>query len=173
MAQDEPPLPIARDNERSSLCSLCGDVGFREALLPCRAAGCSRVQHTYCGRYRPEMMDDAGRWRCEWCAYRPSADEEEEGPSPRKRARRVAPRQPSPSPPPSSDGAGTIDMTEIPASSTAMTDDDDRVKISSSRAIDRWKSLAKKTRLGGKKYKLLADVLCFPETERTSTTPTA
>ncbi|CAA7408334.1 unnamed protein product [Spirodela intermedia] len=202
---EEAPAPIVGGDEgKSFFCSLCGDVGFREALLPCRARGCSRLQHTYCGRYCPEMMDDAGRWRCEWCAWKVSSDrlgEDEE--SGRKRARRVLPFSSSPEmikqasperpidkdrsressvtagrehpPPACTSGPGntsiinaSVEITNVTHKHVGAND-----RGSSSRALDRWRNLAKRTRLGGKKYKLLADVLCFPGRERTSTTPTA
>ncbi|XP_010278431.1 PREDICTED: uncharacterized protein LOC104612634 [Nelumbo nucifera] len=177
------------------ICSLCGDVGFRDALVLCRKCG-FRLQHTYCSRLYPEI--DTEKWSCEWCLH----EEEKRKESKRRRSKvfeflleiaQSLPERdnnPSPTSPSRNDdkricrqddrfaASGEkrfhVASTETTREKEKDKEREEKEKPSSlkknstvaaarcsekNKALDRWRNLAK-TKLGCRRYKLLADVHC-------------
>ncbi|KAG9443872.1 hypothetical protein H6P81_015212 [Aristolochia fimbriata] len=158
-------------------CCLCGDIGFSKDLVLCPICG-FRLQHTYCSRSYPGI--DMAMWRCEWCVY--EQEKRDSG------AKRVKPGElvsenaavdlrdgdESASPAAADDGANASEETK---KARRKRDDDRRQapaapgacpkskrhKSSGGGGSDRWRKLncnSPSTRVIGRRYKLLADVLC-------------
>ncbi|KAI5056836.1 hypothetical protein GOP47_0028654 [Adiantum capillus-veneris] len=64
---DKPDFPAENDSKEVEMeCNMCGDVGLREQLIPCRAKGCQRYQHTYCSNWYPQEKPEF-TGLCNWC----------------------------------------------------------------------------------------------------------
>ncbi|XP_068661175.1 PHD finger-containing protein 1-like [Aristolochia californica] len=150
-------------------CCLCGDIGFSKDLILCPICG-FRLQHTYCSRSYPGI--DMATWRCEWCVY---DQEKREAGSKSSKPSELALDAVVQSPNTAPDGGEATEDTyasEEIKKARRKRDDDRRqtpnagISPKSKRhksGSDRWRKLncnSPSTRVIGRRYKLLADVLC-------------
>ncbi|XP_068636343.1 PHD finger-containing protein 1-like [Aristolochia californica] len=159
------------DGEVEAVCSLCGDIGFRNALIPCRKCG-FRHQHTYCSRLYPNI--DMEKWCCEWCLHEEekqasrrskvfeflleiaqslpenSSDENEEKRICRREERVAEEKHPA---------APSKEHVSVPKENKSTAAKKNVRCVEKNKALDRWRNLTK-NRFGCRRYKLLADVLC-------------
>ncbi|XP_077236834.1 uncharacterized protein LOC143878423 [Tasmannia lanceolata] len=159
-----------QNGEIETVCSLCGDFGFRNALILCRKCG-FRHQHTYCSRLYPNI--DMKNWSCEWCLH-----EEEKQASKRSKVfeflLEIAQSFPEKSPSGKDEKRICRRADRFSPEEKRFTEgsreigSDARYKnslkksvryVEKNKALDRWRNLAK-SKLGCRRYKLLADVLC-------------
>ncbi|KAG9450157.1 hypothetical protein H6P81_010122 [Aristolochia fimbriata] len=157
-----------------TVCSLCGDIGFRNALIRCRKCG-FRHQHTYCSRLYPNI--DREKWSCEWCLHEEEKqasrrskvfeflleiaqslpENSSEGNEEKRICRRVEERVGQDKQPAAPSKEHIWEPKEHRSGSTAVKKSARCVE--KNKALDRWRNLAK-NRFGSRRYKLLADVLC-------------
>ncbi|KAK1314431.1 hypothetical protein QJS10_CPA06g02589 [Acorus calamus] len=57
---------LAKYKEEELCCCICGDIGFPKHLLRCPSC-VFRFQHSYCSRLYPKVEKES--WMCEWCFY--------------------------------------------------------------------------------------------------------
>ncbi|KAL6903377.1 hypothetical protein ACP4OV_004190 [Aristida adscensionis] len=124
----------------ATVCSMCGDVGFPDKLFQC--ARCRhRFQHSYCTNYYGDgAPPSAGSDLCDWCV----ADV----------ARGKARWSSSAAAGKQHGGAGSQE-----SSSTTSSGGGGRGKASGGGG-DQETGRPRATRPGGRRYKLLKDVLC-------------
>ncbi|KAK1602495.1 hypothetical protein QYE76_018209 [Lolium multiflorum] len=66
----------------STVCSMCGDVGFPDKLFRCARCRC-RSQHSYCTNYYGDAApSEAGAGVCDWCLSNEGAPAARKNPSP-------------------------------------------------------------------------------------------
>ncbi|RWR86691.1 Late cornified envelope protein 1E [Cinnamomum micranthum f. kanehirae] len=121
--------------DNPSVCCMCGDIGFPEKLFHCTRCR-SRFQHSYCTNYVESL--ETGTGFCDWCR---SEDRKAKvhGTNSKKSAGK---------------DAGSISRSEYSG---------DKIKLSDrEESSDRGKSAGSTAspRPGGRRYKLLKDVLC-------------
>ncbi|XP_047079834.1 uncharacterized protein LOC124690499 [Lolium rigidum] len=74
-----PPSPLPMS---STVCSMCGDVGFPDKLFRCARCRC-RSQHSYCTNYYGDAApSEAGAGVCDWCLSNEGAPAARKNPSP-------------------------------------------------------------------------------------------
>ncbi|XP_058113419.1 uncharacterized protein LOC131256561 [Magnolia sinica] len=131
------------------VCGLCGDIGFRTALFPCKRCG-FRLQHSYCSRKYPNI--DIKSWCCDWCLH-----EEEKQASRKSRVFEflLEIAQSFPEKSPSGNEEKRVCRREEKRIASSTGEKGGLKK--NSKALDRWRSLAK-NKIGCRRYKLLADV---------------
>ncbi|KAF0894082.1 hypothetical protein E2562_033961 [Oryza meyeriana var. granulata] len=122
----------------STVCSMCGDVGFPDKLFQC--ARCRyRFQHSYCTNYYGDAAPaSAGSDMCDWCLSDVAG---------KTRYSSVAgkPQQ----------GAGSQESSTTSSSSAGRGG-----KASAGAGAGEQESGRRGTKAAGRRYKLLKDVLC-------------
>ncbi|CAM0903472.1 unnamed protein product [Alopecurus aequalis] len=115
----------------ATVCSMCGDVGFPDKLFQC--ARCRyRFQHSYCTNYYGDGAPaSAGADMCDWCLGDVAG-----------KVRRCSGKQ---------QASGSHDSTTTSSSGRA-----DKAGSGGDQESGRRGS----TKVGGRRYKLLKDVLC-------------
>lgn len=114
-------------------------------MLPCR----------YCSRLYPDKLDK-DNWVCEWCIHHQHQHQhlhqrEQEDEAQRKRIKPTT----STTPAGGVGGGGTYSSGAIRSPVVVVG------PKKNSKAVDRWRRLARAAKMGsGRRYKLLADVLC-------------
>uniref|UniRef100_A0ACD5US81 Uncharacterized protein n=1 Tax=Avena sativa TaxID=4498 RepID=A0ACD5US81_AVESA len=121
----------------ATVCSMCGDVGFPDKLFQC--ARCRyRFQHSYCTNYYGDGAPaSAGADTCDWCL----------GDVAGNKARRCASASGK------QQAAGSHDSTTTSSSGRAA----DKAPGGGDQESGRR---GPSTKVGGRRYKLLKDVLC-------------
>ncbi|TVU01423.1 hypothetical protein EJB05_38461 [Eragrostis curvula] len=124
----------------ATVCSMCGDVGFPEKLFRC--ARCRhRFQHSYCTNYYGDGAPaSAGSDTCDWCLSDVSG-----------KARWS---------PTSAAAAGKQHASGGSLESTSTTSSGSGKGKSTVSGGDQRETGRRATRPGGRRYKLLKDVLC-------------
>ncbi|KAJ7219823.1 hypothetical protein O6H91_17G056200 [Diphasiastrum complanatum] len=169
-------------------CSMCGDVGFIKELLRCKKC-LHRLQHRYCSRGYPDIRLD--EYICDWCYGSKKSSTVNDGPKPSGTESRsdtpdinwhqykndleffveVAEHE-------ASDACATVQRVEqqLVSNKDTVWDNSKRHRCITTKksrlVLDEWKphnktklrlSAASKGSHGGRRYKLLSDVLCQSE----------
>ncbi|XP_058109037.1 uncharacterized protein LOC131252189 [Magnolia sinica] len=156
MSEERACVDAMAERSTTKECCLCGDIGFSNSLLPCPSCG-FRFQHTYCSGSYPKI--DMETWRCEWCLH----DEAKKGGKAFKFLVEI-PESSLPEREEDQSPSNPNDEKRIRRRRESRDYDKRRGNPKRPKSFDRCRRLncnsSSSPRVIGRRYKLLADVLC-------------